>query len=91
MFCESAGMQLSAANLLIAAQQLGRGAARPLPDAQAQFAGALAKEKGVEGAGFEPMEFRAAAPVKPAAPAAAPASPSNSGPVRLGSHVDIRV
>ena len=84
-------MQLSAANLLIAAQQIARGAAKPAADAQAQFAGALSKESGVEG--FEPMQFRsAAAPAKPAAPAA-PASPAPAyaGPMRLGATVDIRV
>ncbi len=39
-------MQLSAANLLIASQQIARGTLKAQPDAQAQFAAALAKEKG---------------------------------------------
>ena len=83
-------MQLSAANLLIASQQIARGASKPPADAQAQFAGALAKEKGVEG--FEPMQFRAAAaPSKPAAPSATAPTPTYSGPVRLGANIDIRV
>jgi len=86
-------MQLSAANLLIASQQIARGAAKPPADAQAQFANALAKEKGVEGTGFEPMEFRAApGAAKPAPAAGASATPvAYDGPVRLGANIDIRV
>ncbi len=83
-------MQLSAANLLIASQQIARGATRPPADAQAQFASALAKENGV--ASFEPMEFHAATPAKAASPTA-PASPPSgySGSTRLGANLDIRV
>lgn len=85
-------MQLSAANLLIASQQLARGAAKPAPDAQAKFAAALAEEKGVEPAGFEPMDFKQAASAKPAtaAPARAPVS-GYGGAARLGANLDIRV
>ncbi len=83
-------MQLSAANLLIASQQIARGAVKTPADAQAQFASALAKEKGVEGAGFEPMEFRTAAPAKPAAAPSAPQAGYGS-PVRIGANLDIRV
>ncbi|MBS0472585.1 MAG: hypothetical protein JSR60_16045 [Proteobacteria bacterium] len=83
-------MQLSAANLIIASQQAARANARPSPEAAAQFAGALAKEKGVEGAGFEPMDFKSA-PQKPqSTPAAAPSAPY-SGAMRIGATVDIRV
>ena len=81
-------MQLSAANLLIASQQLARGAARPAPEAQAQFTAALKKESGVEG--FAPMEFRTAAPAKPA-PAAPAQAPSYGGTARIGANLDIRV
>jgi hypothetical protein len=92
MFCEAAAMQLSAANLLIASQQLARGAAKPAPDAQAQFAAALAKEKGVQSAGFEPMDFKQAGPARPAsgAPAQAPATGYNAA-ARMGANLDIRV
>jgi len=86
-------MQLSAANLLIASQQIARGTPKPPADAQAQFAGALAKEKGIQGAGFEPMEFRAASsPAKAPAPPSAPAAPAQySASTRLGANIDIRV
>ena len=93
MFCSSEAMQLSAANLLIASQQIARGAAKPPPDAQAQFAAALAKEKGVEASSFEPMEFKqSAAPAKPS-PAAPPQTQSSSynATARLGANIDIRV
>ena len=85
-------MQLSAANLLIASQQLARGAAaKPDAGAQAQFTAAL-KEKGVETADFAPMEFKQAAPAKPspAAPATTPQTGYNASQ-RLGANLDIRV
>ncbi|MBV9045942.1 MAG: hypothetical protein JO294_12515 [Alphaproteobacteria bacterium] len=85
-------MQLSAANLLIASQQLARGGAtKPDANAQAQFTAAL-KEKGVETAEFAPMEFKQAAPAKAAATAtpATPATGYNPGQ-RLGANLDIRV
>jgi hypothetical protein len=86
-------MQLSAANLLIASQQIARGAAQPAPGAQAQFASALAKEGGVSPASFEPMDFKqAAAPAKAAV--AAPAQPPAAGyggASPLGANIDIRV
>jgi len=87
-------MQLSAANLLIASQQLARGGAtKPDANAQAQFTAAL-KEKGVESVDFAPMEFKQAAPSKATtaqpAPIAAPASGYNPGQ-KLGANLDIRV
>ena len=85
-------MQLSAANLIIASQQLARGAAAPRPEAAAQFTAALAKENGVEASGFEPMDFKQAAPARAQAPAA-PATPAagyNAGS-RIGATIDIRV
>ncbi|MEI9991088.1 MAG: hypothetical protein WDM86_13710 [Rhizomicrobium sp.] len=85
-------MQLSAANLLIASQQLARGAQRAAPDAQAKFASALAQENGAEATDFAPMEFKQTAPPKasPAGPAQGPAAGYNmSG--RLGANLDIRV
>ena len=87
-------MQLSAANLLIASQQLARGGQKPSP-ATAEFAQALAKEKGVEGAAaFEPIAFKAApAAPQPAAAPAAPAAPAAgyAGGRTLGANLDIRV
>jgi hypothetical protein len=97
MFWQSGRMQLSAANLIIASQQLARGAAKPVPEALAQFTAALAKEKGVkETAAFEPMDFKqAAAPAKPAPTAArtpAQAPTTGYGTARtLGGNIDIRV
>jgi hypothetical protein len=86
-------MQLSAANLLIASQQIARGAQQPARDAQAQFAAALAKEKTAASAtSFEPLDFKQAASEPAAAPAAAPTRPAamaQSGP--LGANLDIRV
>ena len=83
-------MQLSAANLLIASQQLAR--PRAAADAPAQFAAAMAKENGVESASFGPMDFKQAAPAKTAqpAPAQAPAAGYNASG-RLGANLDIRV
>ena len=86
-------MQMSAANLLIASQQIARGAAKPSPEAQAQFTAALAKEKAVASADFEPMEFKqTATPAKAAsaAPAQTPSAGYNGG-ARLGATLDIRV
>jgi hypothetical protein len=89
MFCESVPMQLSAANLLIASQQLSRGNAQPAGQ-PAQFASALKESGGIDS--FAPMEFKSAAPAK-AQPAAAPATPqaSYNGAMRIGSTIDIRV
>jgi hypothetical protein len=87
------GMQLSAANLLIASQQIARGQQQASPQAQAQFSAALAKENGVESAGFEPMDFKQAAPAaKPAvaAPAQPPAARYGGGSP-IGGRLDIRV
>ena len=85
-------MQLSAANLIIASQQLARGAAAAAPEAGAQFTAALAKEKGVEAPGFAPMDFKQAVPARTPAPAApaAPAAGYNPGG-RIGATIDIRV
>jgi PAB1-binding protein PBP1 len=90
MFCESGDMQISAANLLIASQQVSRGGAQPAAQ-PAQFASAL--KDGGEVDGFAPMEFKAAAPAK-AQPAASPASAPQSGyggATRIGANIDIRV
>jgi hypothetical protein len=81
-------MQISAANLLIASQQLAR--PRAAADAQAQFASALAKENGVEHTGFEPMDFKQAAPPKPA-PASPTPSTGYTASGRIGANIDIRV
>ncbi len=87
-------MQLSAANLIIASQQIARGA-KAAPDTQAQFASALAKEKNTPAPGaFEPMEFRQTAAPSPAPASAAPAQVASAGynaAMRLGATIDIRV
>jgi hypothetical protein len=84
-------MQLSAANLIIASQQLARGAAKPAGDG-AQFAQALAKEQGVKEAdAFEALDFRKA-PDKPPAAASAQAPTTGYGAaMALGGNLDIRV
>jgi hypothetical protein len=85
-------MQLSAANLLIASQQIARGNAQPAAQPAQQFASALKESGGVDG--FAPMEFKQA-PAKaapaPAAPAATPAQPAYGGAMRLGANIDITV
>jgi hypothetical protein len=91
MFCESDGMQLSAANLLIASQQLARGGTQPPAAQPAQFASAMKESGGIDG--FAPMEFKqAAAPAKAAPAPAATAQPAAYGStIRLGANIDIRV
>jgi hypothetical protein len=86
-------MQLSAANLLIASQQIARGSNQPSPQAQAQFASALAKEKGAAPAAFEAMDFKQTAPAAKPAPMAAPqaAAPAYAGSSPIGGNLDIRV
>jgi hypothetical protein len=86
-------MQLSAANLLIASQQIARGTAKAAPEAAAQFASALAKENGALASGFAPMDFKQTAmPAKPAA-APSPQAPSAGygAGMRLGANLDIKV
>jgi hypothetical protein len=82
-------MQLSAANLLLASQQAPKPQAAQ-PQAGAQFAQALAKERGVASTeGFAPMAFKqTAAPAAPAQPQPAPGYAQN---MRPGSHLDIRI
>jgi hypothetical protein len=85
-------MQLSAANLLIASQQIARGVHQPSHLVQAQFAAALAKESSAAGAAFEPMEFKQSAPDQPPATAPATHRPMAFGqPGPLGANIDIRV
>jgi hypothetical protein len=81
-------MQLSAANLLIASQQIARGVQPPPREVQAQFAAALAKEGSAE---FEPMDFKKTGPERPQTPAATPHSTVFGQPGPLGANVDIRV
>jgi hypothetical protein len=74
-------MQLSAANLLLAAQQAAAKQAPAQPKSPA-FAAALAAE--AKEALFAPLDFKQTAP--------APASPQPQGPAaRIGSSLDIRV
>jgi hypothetical protein len=85
-------MQLSAANLLIASQQIARGNAQPATQPAQQFASALKESGGADS--FAPMEFKQApSPAKPtpAAPAAAPTQPAYGGAMRLGANIDITV
>jgi hypothetical protein len=93
MFGQAGAMQLSAANLLIASQQIASGVRQPSPDVQARFAAALAKEKSAaDASAFEPMEFMQAPPDQPPAPATATSRAIDCGrPGPLGAHVDIRV
>jgi hypothetical protein len=92
MFRQAGAMQLSAANLLIASQQIARGVQQPPRDAQAQFAAALAKEKSATGAtAFEPIEFAQVAPEQRPASAATPRPATSDRGSQLGAHVDIRV
>ena len=86
-------MQLSAANLIIASQQLARGSLKPQGDGR-QFAQALAKEQDTEEtAAFEAIDFRpAATPAKPAIATPAPASAASYNAAKpLGGNLDIRV
>jgi len=77
-------MQLSAANLLIAAQQAAKASPAPRPDGSA-FSAALAKEA----TPFEPLPFKTTSATEQ--PAAAPSAPAPTAAARLGSQVDIRV
>jgi len=72
-------MQISAANLLLAAQQAARQASSPPSPA---FASALAAETRKEEL-FAPLDFKQAAPARAAANAGPPA--------RAGATLDIRV
>ena len=78
-------MQLSAANLLIASQQLTK-TNGPAPKVEAQFAKALAQETGTDS--FSALPFKQTA--APQAPAAQQA-PSYSQAQRPGSQLDIRI
>jgi hypothetical protein len=72
-------MQLSAANILLAAQQTPKQASPPKP---AAFGAALAQA----GGDFAPLDF------KQAAPATAPVAPKAAAPAqRPGATLDIRV
>jgi hypothetical protein len=85
-------MQLSAANLLIASQQIARGAQQPPRDAQVQFTAALAKEKSTAGAAsFEPMDFKQTAPDTQASATASPRPAAYGASSPLGANLDIRV
>jgi hypothetical protein len=78
MICEGCAMQLSAANLLVAAQQIAR-PAQPQPGGTG-FAAALAGEK----PGFEALPIQRREP--------APAQNGTAAPkAAIGSTIDIRV
>jgi hypothetical protein len=92
MFRHGGAMQLSAANLLIASQQIARGVQQPSREVQAQFAAALARENSAAGAAaFEPIEFRQNLPEPPSTPATAPRATVFGQPGPLGANLDIRV
>lgn len=88
MFWQARPMQLSAANLLIASQQIARGVQPPQREVKAQFAGALAKEGS---ASFEPMDFKTIGPEAPAAAVATARATSYGKSCPLGANIDIRV
>jgi hypothetical protein len=78
-------MQISAANLIVAAQQaLNKPSIRPVAPAQS-----AAQPEAAESAGFEPISFKQAAPERPAQ--AATAQQPAATPRPIGSQVDIRV
>ena len=77
-------MQISAANLIVAAQQAPNAAVRPAAPAHI-----VAKPEAKDPSDFEPMSFKQAAPDKPA-PAASAQGPSTTS-LPIGSQVDIRV
>jgi hypothetical protein len=92
MFAHRDGMQLSAANLLIASQQLKHGVEQVPRDAQAQFSAVLATEKPVgTTATFEPIEFETPALSDHTAPAPTERSTRIIRPGQLGARLDIRV
>jgi hypothetical protein len=78
-------MQLSAANLLVAAQQIARQVQQPQPNAKA-FTAALASETSKDDL-FAPLDFKQTASTP--APSQQPPSPATSQ--RLGANVDIRI
>ena len=85
-------MQISAANLLIASQQLARGVQQTPRDARALFAAALAKEKVLPGVtAFAPLEFETAAPQAPTSSVAPPRVTGSGDSGQIGSKIDIRV
>lgn len=85
-------MQISAANLLIASQQLARGVQQTPRDGHVQFAAALAKEKNLPAVTpFAPLEFEAAAPQTQTGSVAAPRVTDSSSPGPIGTKIDIRV
>jgi hypothetical protein len=83
-------MQISAANLMIAAQQPTRAAVAT--EVKTKFATELPGGAKLDAAPFEPIEFKASSSPATTASATAPA-PANSygGDARLGANIDIRV
>jgi hypothetical protein len=78
-------MQISAANLIVAAQQTP---SKPVVH-RAAPAQAATQPEAAEPAGFEPISFKQATPEKPSQ-SAAPQQPAAT-PRPIGSQVDIRV
>jgi hypothetical protein len=83
MFCDGRPMQLSAANLLLAAQQATKQAPQAQPNAKA-FSAALADH--TKGTSFAPLDFKQTA----SPPAAQPAASKSPAP-KLGGQIDIRI
>jgi hypothetical protein len=87
MFCDGCSMNLSAANLLAAAQQAVRQVQQPQPNAKA-FSAALSSASAKDDL-FAPLDF------KQSMPSAPPAMPqTQSGLVtgqRPGANLDIRI
>jgi hypothetical protein len=88
MFCEGPAMNLSAANLLAAAQQAARQIQQPQPNAKA-FSAALSTANGKEDL-FAPLDFKQAA-----SPAPSPVGQQSQGnptaAQRPGANLDIRI
>jgi hypothetical protein len=81
MICERDAMQLSAANLLLAAQQ---GARQPQPAKAPAFASELSAAQGKD-EGFAPLAFK-----QTAEPAVQPRA-AQTAPSRPGSTLDIKI
>jgi hypothetical protein len=84
MFWEAAAMQLSAANLLLTAQQVAHQARQPAPDAKA-FLGSLSQSAKEEL--FAPLEFQ-----QTSSPSThTPATPARNPEGKLGASLDILI
>jgi len=86
MFCDRQDMNLSAANLLAAAQQAARQIQQPQPNAKA-FSDALSSANAKDDL-FAPLDFKQTVS---AAPIQARPQPSQNPAQRPGANLDIRI